>query len=135
MFLTGKMDKGGRNLETPSIISANLKVTGNLVSDGEVHVDGLLLGDIQCETLEIGINGQVKGKIKTKTLRVAGAIEGRVMAGSVFLTSTARIVGDIFHESIAIEPGAFVNGICRHRDEEVELDGEKLLTVSRAGKK
>jgi cytoskeletal protein CcmA (bactofilin family) len=121
-------DKSEKKLDAPSILSNNIKVMGEIKSEGEVHIDGQLVGDIQCDILHIGVNGMVKGKIRANTLRVSGAVEGRIIVTSVFLASTARIVGDVFHESIAIEPGAFVNGICRHREDDSEIDGEKLIT-------
>ena len=123
-----------KKLDAPSILSNNIKIVGEIKSEGEVHIDGQLIGDIQCDTLQIGVNGMIKGKIRANTLRVSGSVEGRIMVASVFLAATARIVGDVFHESIAIEPGAFVNGICRHREEDMEIDGEKLLTSSRSKK-
>lgn len=134
MFWMKKDDYSDKRLDAPSILSANIKVNGDIKSEGEVHIDGQLVGDVQCDVLQVGVNGFIKGKIRAKILRVAGAIEGRVMVGSVFLAATARIVGDVFHESIAIEPGAFVNGICRHRDEDMEIDGERLLP-NKSGKK
>src|SRR3546814_1266085 len=38
----------------PSIISADLRITGNLKSDGDIQVDGHVEGDIDSATLTVG---------------------------------------------------------------------------------
>jgi cytoskeletal protein CcmA (bactofilin family) len=104
----------------PSIISRGLVVTGDLVSDGEIQVDGRVQGDVQCASLVIGITGEVLGEVRTANLRLHGQLTGQVHAESVFLAATARMVGDVHHQSLAIEPGAFLQGMCRRNDDEMK---------------
>lgn len=96
----------------PSIVSADLRVVGDLTSKGEIHVDGNIEGDIRCQVLVIGQSGMVTGQIFADSVRVHGTLTGQIRARSVFLAATARVVGDISHESLAIEPGAFLEGHC-----------------------
>jgi len=111
----GMADKKGIH---PSIISRGLTITGDLVSDGEIQVDGCVQGDIQCASLIIGLSGEVMGEVRAASLRLHGQLTGQVNAESVFLASTARMIGDVYHQSLAIEPGAFLQGMCRRSDEE-----------------
>lgn len=97
----------------PSIVSADLTITGDLVSRGEIQVDGTIEGDIECRILVIGSQGSVTGEITAEDVRIHGSVSGQVRAKSVFLAATAHMVGDITHESLAIEPGAFMEGHCR----------------------
>lgn len=97
----------------PSIISGDLVITGDLRSAGEIQIDGRVDGDIHCTSLIIGISGSVTGEVKAEKLRLHGSVNGHVTAKSVFLASTARIMGDIDHESLAVEPGAYMEGHCR----------------------
>ncbi|EKV28367.1 Integral membrane protein CcmA involved in cell shape determination [Caenispirillum salinarum AK4] len=97
----------------PSIISADLSITGDLVSQGEIQVDGTIEGDIECRSLVIGVNGSVTGEVTADDVRIHGSVSGQVRAKSVYLASTSHMVGDIIHESLAIEPGAFMEGHCR----------------------
>ena len=97
----------------PSIISADLALDGNLTSNGEIQVDGSVKGDIRCKDLIVGVKGSVTGEVVAQTVRMHGAIKGMVRAKSVFLASTARMSGDVEHESLAIEPGAFLEGHCK----------------------
>jgi len=95
---------------TPSIIGTNCSLAGDITSDGEVHIDGKVDGDVRCETLVIGEQGGVTGEINAETVRVLGAVTGQITARAVELAKTARIKGDITHETLAVEAGAFVEG-------------------------
>lgn len=101
----------------PSIISSDLTITGDLVSGGEIQVDGTIDGDIRCKTLIIGVNGAVNGEIDADSVRLHGRVSGQVRAKTVFLAATAHMIGDITHESLAIEPGAFMEGHCGRMSE------------------
>jgi cytoskeletal protein CcmA (bactofilin family) len=48
---------------TPSIISGDLKVTGNLHSNGDLQIDGVIDGDIQSRSLTIGETARIKGAV------------------------------------------------------------------------
>jgi cytoskeletal protein CcmA (bactofilin family) len=95
---------------SPSIIGTNCSLAGDITSDGEVHVDGKVVGDVRCATLVIGEEGGVTGEISAETVRVLGAVTGQITARAVELAKTARITGDITHETLAVEAGAFVEG-------------------------
>jgi cytoskeletal protein CcmA (bactofilin family) len=41
---------------------------------------------------------------------VDGKVEGPIQGGKVILKSQAQVVGDIHHQSLAIESGAFLDG-------------------------
>jgi len=97
----------------PSIISADLTVEGNIDSSGEVQVDGSVRGGIRCKALIVGLKGDVTGDVNAQTVRLHGSIKGTVRAKSVFLASTARMEGAVEHESLAIEPGAYMEGHCK----------------------
>lgn len=105
------------NKSVPSIISADLSVEGHLVSAGEVQVDGTVNGDIRCKALIVGVKGSVIGEVIAQTVRMHGSIKGMIRAKSVFLASTARMAGDVEHESLAIEPGAYMEGHCKRISE------------------
>src|SRR5690606_8542206 len=84
--------------------------TGNLKSDGDIQVDGHVEGDIDSATLTVGEGAHVKGHISCESVRVCGTVDGAVKAKSVVMAKTARVIGDIIHDSLAIEAGAFIEG-------------------------
>lgn len=113
----------------PSIISADLTIDGNLNSGGEIQVDGVVNGDIRCKALIVGVKGSVIGEVVAQTVRMHGAVKGMIRAKSVFLASTARMSGDVEHESLAIEPGAYMEGHCKRI---TETSVAQVVEVSRA---
>lgn len=119
MFSKGqKKQKSGKSggSAVPSIISADLTLTGNIVTEGDVHVDGRIDGDITCSDLSIGESGSVTGEVVADSVRILGEVRGRVRALSVYLAATARMHGDILHKELAIESGAAIDGLCRNLD-------------------
>jgi cytoskeletal protein CcmA (bactofilin family) len=100
----------------PSLVSADLEVVGNLTTDGELHIDGTVEGEINCNRLTVGKTALLAGKITADEIEVHGRVEGSIHAGSVHLTKTAEIVGDIWHDSLSIDAGAFLDGHCRRND-------------------
>lgn len=101
----------------PSLISQFLSVTGDLASDGDVQVDGVVDGNVKTASLTIGESGSIKGAVTAENVQVAGTLDGQIRARMVTLTRTARVRGDIWHESLAIEAGAQFEGTCRRLDE------------------
>jgi len=97
----------------PSIISADLKIEGNLNSKGEIQVDGTVRGNITTKKLLVGETADVRGDTIADYVQVFGKINGQIKAREVVLAKTAHVVGDILHENLSIEPGAFLEGLCK----------------------
>lgn len=100
----------------PSIISADLKMHGNLTSAGDLQIDGIVEGDIQSRSLTVGEGAMVTGNIQAETIRVCGQVTGQIKAATVNLERTAKVVGDIVHQILSLEPGAYLEGHVRHGD-------------------
>ncbi|WP_051432018.1 bactofilin family protein [Rhodovibrio salinarum] len=96
-------------------MSKDLAITGDLVSAGDIQIDGQVKGDVAADTLTIGEQGQVEGKVRGERVRVCGTVEGEIEGGTVTLAASARVQGDVVHDSLAIEPGARLEGHCRRR--------------------
>jgi cytoskeletal protein CcmA (bactofilin family) len=112
----------------PSIISADLTIEGNLISHGDLQIDGTVHGDIRSRTLTLGEHAQVQGGVQAETARICGEITGEINAKTVVLTKTAKVVGDVVHRSLAIEAGAYIDGHCRR--EEVEEPRQAVPRVA-----
>ncbi len=97
----------------PSIISSDMVMTGDLNSEGEIQVDGKVIGDIRARTLLIGKTAEIVGEVNAEDVRVHGNVNGQIKAQSVTLAKTAHVIGDILHEDLSIETGAFLEGLCR----------------------
>ena len=108
--------KRGTRGTAPSIISADLIVTGTLVSNGDIQIDGVVEGDVRSVGLVIGEKAEIHGEILAEDITVRGRVIGRIRARKVQLTATSHVEGDILHEAFAVEAGAFFEGNCRHSD-------------------
>ena len=100
-----------------SLLSADLHVTGNMKTTGDINVEGTVEGDIRAHLLTIGESATIKGEVTADDVVINGRIVGRVRGLKVRLTSTARVEGDIIHKTIAIESGAHFEGSVQRQDD------------------
>ena len=107
------MNNPGLVTAPPSIIGADLKIVGDLSSDGEIQLDGAVDGDIRTKSLLVGETAKIKGEIVADSVSIYGTVNGQIKSRSVKLAKTAYVVGDILHEDLAIETGAFLEGRCK----------------------
>ncbi len=108
--------KRPRTNDVPSVISAELIVKGTLISAGDVQVEGKIDGDIRAAGLVIGEKAIVVGDLYADEAVVRGRVEGSVRARRVQLCATCHVEGNILHEALSVESGAFFEGNCRHTD-------------------
>ena len=112
----------------PSIISTDMKIIGDIVSDGEIQIDGSVEGDIRAKTLLIGEPAHIKGEVVAEVIEVFGSINGQIKATQVSLAKTAHMIGDILHENLSIEKGAFLEGHCKRMPDKKEIN-ERISLV------
>jgi cytoskeletal protein CcmA (bactofilin family) len=103
----------------PSVIGPSLSVTGNVISKGEIHIDGEICGDVHCTSLTILENGHIVGGVVAKDIVVEGRVTGAVRGVNVSLKSTSHVEGDIIHTGLAIEQGAFFEGKIRRMEDPI----------------
>jgi len=100
-----------------SVLSADLVVTGNLKTTGDIQIEGTVKGDVYAHLLTVGENAIVTGEVVGDDVIITGKIKGRVRALKVRLTSTAQVQGDIVHKALAIESGAHFEGSVVRQDD------------------
>ena len=96
-----------------SVISAGLRVIGNLESDEDVEVRGSVEGDITSRSLTVSAGAVVKGAITADSVNIAGTVDGEVTADRVTISKTGDMHGDITYKTLAIDEGAAFDGQCR----------------------
>jgi cytoskeletal protein CcmA (bactofilin family) len=109
----------GPDRMAPSIIGEDLTVAGNVLSRGEVQVDGQIQGDVHCSSLIVGEKAQITGGIVAEDVVVRGRVMGSVRGNRVTLQSSSHVEGDVFHKSLAIEQGAFFEGKSRRSEDPI----------------
>ncbi len=115
----------------PSLISQDMRITGDVECDGDMQIDGTINGDVKSRMLTVGETGQVRGAIISDAAHVCGAVTGQIRARKVELAKTAKVIGDIVHESLAIEAGAFVEGNFKRSDGKAKalIEGPHKISV------
>ncbi|MEM6490562.1 MAG: polymer-forming cytoskeletal protein [Pseudomonadota bacterium] len=117
----------------PSVVSYDMRVFGDVLSDGDVQIEGAVHGDVKAAALTVGAHAVVKGSVICEFARIMGEVDGEIFARRVLLAKTASVRGDIVHENISIDAGAFIDGRCRRMGEgEMDLDalGDNAAAVA-----
>lgn len=97
-----------------SLLSSDLRITGNISSTGMVEVMGDVQGDIDARTLLIGTEGTVTGKLSAETVEVRGHLTGSASCVQFTLRSTAVVSIQVTYETLVIENGAEIEGKFKH---------------------
>ena len=101
----------------PSVIGEDLTVEGNVISKGEVQLEGEIKGDCRCASLVIGDKALIEGGVLADDVIVRGRVVGSIRGHRVTLQASSHVEGDIFHQSLAIEQGAYFEGKSRRSDD------------------
>ncbi|MFW5805419.1 MAG: bactofilin family protein [Bacteroidales bacterium] len=103
-----------------NIVGEGTSVNGDIKSDGDVRIDGVITGNSNIQgKLVIGNKGKVNGEIDCKNAEISGTVEGKLFVKELLsLKSSAVIKGDIKTTRLAIEPNAVFTGTCN-------MDGDK----------
>ncbi|MEM9049109.1 MAG: polymer-forming cytoskeletal protein [Pseudomonadota bacterium] len=109
----------------PSILSSDLTVRGNVLTAGDIQVEGTVEGDIRAHLLTVGETATIKGEVVADDVVVNGRVVGRLRGIKVRLTSSARVEGDIIHKTIAIESGAHFEGSVSRAEDPLNTGGSK----------
>jgi cytoskeletal protein CcmA (bactofilin family) len=98
--------------EDVSILSSGVNINGKLTSNGNVRIDGKIIGDIDIKgNLTLGISSSINGEVKAKNVTVSGKVEGTLkVEDKLTLESTATVKGDLFAKALIIEEGAKFDG-------------------------
>jgi len=112
------------NPQVINLIAIGTRITGDVLSDGDIRIDGELTGNIETKgRLVIGASGIVIGDIKCKSCEIAGKQNGKIFIGEqLSLKASSSVKGDIVTGKLSIEPGAYFAGTCTMGD--VSLDNE-----------
>lgn len=95
-----------------SIIADGAIFRGDLETDGNVRIDGKVIGNIaSLANVAVGKSGQVDGNITAGMLKVSGKIKGNVdISTKLILDVTSSVLGDIKTSVLTVEEGAAING-------------------------
>ncbi len=111
------------------MISSDLKIHGDVESQGALQVDGWIEGDVIARSLTVGGSGQISGTVRAETMHVSGQIKGAIIGSYVKLGQSAVINCEIAYRTFSVEEGAIIEGRC------VRLDQQEADNVVNATQK
>ena len=104
-----------------SVIGTDLNVIGNLQSKGEIQIEGQVQGDVLASRIVIGPNAKITGGLVADDIVVQGTVQGSIRGLRVTLQANSKVEGDVFHQSLAIEQGAYFEGKSRRSENPKEM--------------
>ncbi len=112
MFFRNK-NKAQSRIDT--LIGVETRIEGNINFAGGLRIDGSVKGNVSetstASTLVLGETGHIEGAIKVSRIVISGKIHGPVHAAQfIELQSKARVVGDVYYQSLEMHTGALIEG-------------------------
>jgi cytoskeletal protein CcmA (bactofilin family) len=97
-----------------SLIGAGTSLKGDISSNGDLRIDGKLVGNIDCTAkVVIGANGVVEGDISGQQADIMGTVTGSIKVKDLLqLKSSCVVSGNLYASKLQIEPAATFNGQC-----------------------
>lgn len=116
-----------------NIIAKNTSINGDVISEGDFRIDGILEGSLKTNgKIIIGVGGFVKGKVEAKNADIEGKFSGELsLQETLTIKSSANISGDVIIGKLSVEPGATFNASCSMKGAVKELNNnEQPQTLS-----
>ena len=97
-----------------SLIGAGTTMKGDITSNGDLRIDGTLVGNIHCSAkVVIGAGGVVQGDINGQQADIMGKVTGTINVKDLLQLKGGSILnGNIKAAKLQIEPTANFNGEC-----------------------
>ena len=127
-----KLSSGDLSNGSTTIIGAGTVINGDIESDGDIRIDGLLSGNLFAKSkIFIGPEGTVEGDINAMQADVLGKVTGQIKIKELLqLLGKCDVQGDIFAGKLQVEPSASYNGCCHTGANIVELKKELAIVVN-----
>jgi cytoskeletal protein CcmA (bactofilin family) len=102
-------------LAAETIVGHSVRIEGDLVSEGDIKVDGVVSGKVRTsQNLFVGPTAKIEADVEAGSATVAGVIEGNIkVKGLIVILQTGHVVGDIDCRQLAVEEGAYFAGNCK----------------------
>jgi cytoskeletal protein CcmA (bactofilin family) len=118
---------------SPSLLSSDLTIKGNVSSSGDIQIEGTIEGDVRAHLLTVGESATIRGEVVADDVVVNGRVIGRVRGLKVRLTASAKVEGDIVHKTIAIESGAHFEGSVQRQEDPLNEGSDRRRGQPPAG--
>ncbi|MFZ9388073.1 MAG: bactofilin family protein [Chitinophagaceae bacterium] len=97
-----------------TLISSGTTLKGDVSSNGDLRIDGTIIGNIKSTAkIIIGASGVVEGDILGNQADIVGKVTGNVRAKELLqLRGDSVVTGNLYAGKLQVEPSATFNGQC-----------------------
>jgi cytoskeletal protein CcmA (bactofilin family) len=119
------------NDPTTTIITQHSKITGDFTIKGNLHLDGSIHGNINCEnTITVGKNGNMNGEVISKSFCLSGQFEGVCHTKHMEILTGGVFKGSLYTDELVIEKGGHFLGNSYAKDVDEYIDENSASVAS-----
>jgi cytoskeletal protein CcmA (bactofilin family) len=117
---SSKSKSKSKSAKIETLVGRNTEITGDIVFQGGMHVDGTVRGNILSDgddcIVSVSQHGVVEGDVKVPHIVLDGTVTGDVYARErLELEAQAKVNGDVYYNLVEMSVGASVNGKMVHK--------------------
>ncbi|MFN0728413.1 bactofilin family protein [Polaribacter gochangensis] len=115
-----------------NILAKHTKIVGDLSSEGDFRIDGILEGTLETKgRVIIGLEGSVQGKVLCDNADIEGKFSGELKVNKMLtIKASASISGEVVLGKLSVEPGAAFNASCTMKGALKELNANEQQSKS-----
>ena len=111
MFLKNyNLFSDSRRNTTLSIIGEGIDFSGEIITEGNIHIDGTMRGTIRANEVVIGPNGDFDGEIIADILIISGTIKGKFTIKNLHIRKDGLLQGKAKYEVLVVDIGGRIQG-------------------------
>ena len=111
MFLKNSNIFSDRNKNsTISIIGEGIDFSGEINTEGNIHIDGIMKGIIKASEVVIGPTGEFDGEIIANNFIINGTVKGKFTVGNLHVRKDGLLQGRAKYEILLVDAGGRIQG-------------------------
>ncbi len=116
-----------------TLISTGTTLKGDISSNGDLRIDGTIIGNIQSSAkIIIGASGVVEGDINGNQADIVGKVSGNIRAKELLqLRGESVVTGNLYAGKLQVEPSATFNGQCHMGANVVDMSNNDQQAIAR----
>ena len=128
MFLkNSNLFSDSKKNSTLSIIGEGIDFSGEINTEGNIHIDGIMRGIIRANEVVIGPNGEFDGEIIADILIINGTIKGKFSIKNLHIRKEGLLQGRAKYEILVVDIGGIIQG-------ELGISKQNKLITKKNGK-
>ena len=128
MFLkNSNLFSDSRKNNSLSIIGEGIELSGEINTEGNIHIDGSMNGIIRANEVIIGPNGNFEGEIIADVFIINGTVKGKFTIKNLHVRSEGLLQGRAKYEILVVDSGGRIQG-------ELGISKQNKLMTKKNGK-